>query len=233
MTDNLEQREVAPCDALRNPEQATQADTRSEGFALIDATGIRPVALADRYEDIRGFELNLAVPHSIRVHFETAKNLYLYSWFVYRFFPVAEQQALTSLEFALRERLPPLEDTPEGKPRREGLALRLQRARKLGFIRNEGLQIREHMAMRRARERYHFETHQEMIRTGATEMILDDSNIEPNEQDFNDDWIGTFVESLPRIRNQYAHGSHMLHPTVLGRFEIVCDLINQLYPNER
>lgn len=227
-----EYQEVAPSDALRSPVQATQADIRSEGFVLIDAKGIRPITLADRYEDIQSFELNLAVPHSIRVHFETAKNLYLYSWFVYRFFPVAEQQALASLEFALRERLPPLEGTAKGKPQFEGLALRLRRARELGFITNEGLKVRERLAMRSARARYEFETLEEMIRTGVTEMVLDDSDIEPNEQDFNGDWIGRFVESLPKIRNEYAHGSHMLHPPVLGRFEIVCDLINQLYPHE-
>lgn len=232
MADSAEYQEVAQCDALRTPEQASQADARSEGFALIDATGIRTVTLTDRYEDIRSFELNPAVPHSIRVHFETAKNLYLYSWFVYRFFPVAEQQALTSLEFALRERLPPLEDTAKGKPKIEGLALRLRRARDLGLIRNEGLQIRVRVAMRRARERYEHESLEEMIRTGVTEMVLDDSRIEPGEHDLSGDWIGRFIESLPKIRNEYAHGSHMLHSTVLGRFEIVCDLINQLYPNE-
>ena len=232
MADNPEQQEVAPYDALRSPDDATQADARSEGFAVIDATGIRTVTLADRYEDIRSFELNPAVPHSVRVHFETAKNLYLYSWFVYRFYPVAEQQALTSLEFALRERL--LQDIEAGKGKRKirGLAARLQLARELGLIRNEGLKIRERLAMRSTRARHEFETLEEMIRTGVTEMVLDDSNIQPNEQDFNGDWIGTFVESLPKIRNQYAHGSGMLHPMVLGRFEIVCDLINQLYPNE-
>lgn len=224
--------EVAPSDALRSPEQATQADIRSEGFVLIDAEGIRPVTLADRYEDIQSFELNSVVPHSIRVHFETAKNLYLYSWFVYRFFPVAEQQALTSLEFALRQRLPPLEDTAKGKPQFEGLALRLRRARELGLIRNEGLQIRGRIAVKRARERYHFETHQKMIRTGATEMIFDDSNIQPNEQDLSVDWITAFVESLPKIRNDYAHGSERLHSTMLQTFEIASDLINQLYPKE-
>lgn len=71
-----------------------------------------------------------------------------------------------------------------------------------------------------------------MIRTGATEMILDESNIQPNEQDLSHDWIGAFIKSLPEIRNEYAHGSHVLYSTVLGRFEIVCDLIDQLYPNE-
>lgn len=232
MADKPEPQEVAPCDALRNPEQATQADARSEAFALINATGIRPVTLADRYEDIRSFELNPSVPYSIRVHFETAKNLYLFSWFVYRFFPVAEQQALASLEFALRERLPPLEDTPAGKPRREGLFSRLQRARDLGLIRNEGLQIRERTAMRRARERYKFEALQGMVRTGAPEMVLDDSNVRPSEQDLSHDWIGALIKSLPAIRNDYAHGSERLHSTMLQTFEIASDLINQLYPNE-
>ncbi|WP_198674766.1 hypothetical protein [Rhodoferax ferrireducens] len=36
--------------------------------------------------------------------------------------------------------------------------------------------------------------------------------------------------TLPAIRNTYAHGSSMLHSTVLGTFEIVTDLVNQLYP---
>jgi len=224
--------EVAPGDTLRGWEEALRPDPRNESSVVFDESGIRKSTLADQYECIRGFELNPAVPHSIKVHFETARNLYLYSWFVYRFYPVAEQQALTSLEFALRKRLPPLEDTAKGKPQFEGLALRLRRARELGLITNEGLKIRERLAMRSARARYDLEALEEMIRTGVTEMVLDDSNIEPNEQDFNGDWIGRFVESLPKIRNEYAHGSHMLHPTVLGRFEIVCDLINQLYPNE-
>lgn len=232
MADSAEYQEVAPCDALRTPEQASQADTRSEGFALIDATGIRAVTLADRYEDIRSFELNPTVPHSIRVHFETAKNLYLYSWFVYRFFPVAEQHALTSLEFALRERLPPPKLTRNGKPRIEGLFDRLKRARELGLIRNEGLKIRERAALRRARARYEYETTEEMIRTGATVMVLDDSKIQPNEQDLSHDWIGALIESLPEIRNDYAHGSKRLHSTMLQTFEIVSDLINQLYSNE-
>jgi hypothetical protein len=170
LADKPDYQKVAPCDALRTPEHATQADTRSEGIALVDAKGIRPVTLADRYEDIQSFELNLAVPHSIRVHFETAKNVYLYSWFVYRFFPVAEQQALTSLEFALRERLPPPANTRKGKPKREGLSDRLTRARDLGLIRNESLQIRGRMAMRIARERFKFEALEEMVRTGATEI---------------------------------------------------------------
>lgn len=61
--------------------------------------------LAERHADVSIFELLPTVPADIRIHFETAKNLYLYAWFVYRFYPVAEQQAIASLEFGLRERL--------------------------------------------------------------------------------------------------------------------------------
>jgi len=195
MADNSELQEVAPGDALRGSEEALRPDPRNETSAVFDGEGIRQATLADQHESIRGFELNAVVPHAIRVHFETAKNLYLYSWFVYRFYPIAEQQALTSLEFALRERLLLAGEAGKGKRKIRGLAARLQRARELGLIRNEGLQIRERLAMGRARARYEFETLQEMIRTGATEMVLDDSSIEPNEQDLNGDWIGTFVKA--------------------------------------
>lgn len=158
MADSPELQEVAPGDALRGSEDALRPDPRNESPVVFDESGIRRCTVADQYESIRGSEFNAAVPHSIRVHFETAKNLYLYSWFVYRFYPVAEQQALTSLEFALRERLLQAGESGKGKRRIRGLAAQLQRARALGFIRNEGLKIRERLAMRRARERYDFET---------------------------------------------------------------------------
>jgi hypothetical protein len=49
-------------------------------------------------------------------------------------------------------------------------------------------------------------------------------------QDYSADALSIFIETLPAIRNALAHGSAMLHPTVLGTFEIVADLVNQLYP---
>jgi hypothetical protein len=54
------------------------------------------VTLAERYADVSQFELIQSVPLNVRVHFETAKNLYLYAWFVYRFYPVAEQRTCNS-----------------------------------------------------------------------------------------------------------------------------------------
>lgn len=101
-----------------------------------------------------------------------------------------------------------------------------------GLIRNDVLRDRLARATAIARERYQFELFEEMNRTGATEITFDDSKVQPTSDDLNHDWITCFVESLPLIRNTYAHGSEILHPTVLHTFGIVCELINQLYPED-
>ena len=223
---------IAPCDALRTPELATQPDARCESFAIVDSAGVRKATLADRHAAVACYVLNATAPDAVRIHFETAKNLYLYAWFVYRFHPVAEQQALASLEFALRERLAPRKNPADALPRKPGLTGLLKQASKLGLIRNDALTDRRVRATAIARERYRFELSEEMARKGATEITFDDSTIQPTSDDLNHDWIAGFVEFLPLIRNTYAHGSEMLYPTVLHTFGIVCELINQLYPED-
>lgn len=68
-----------------------------------------------------------------------------------------------------------------------------------------------------------------MSRAGLTEMVVHDSNVAPTEEELAYDWISVLVEYLPKMRNDYAHGSQTLLPTVLRTFDIVCDLINQLF----
>lgn len=41
------------------------------------------------------------------------------------------------------------------------------------------------------------------------------------------------AESFPSLRNDLAHGSDMLYPSVIDTFEISADLINQLFPASR
>ncbi|KVL10867.1 hypothetical protein WL14_29295 [Burkholderia cepacia] len=71
-----------------------------------------------------------------------------------------------------------------------------------------------------------------MQRSGATTCEVDHSNVEPSPEDF-DDWIDLFINTLPNIRNMYAHGSSALHNTVLHTFDIVSELINQLFDSAR
>jgi hypothetical protein len=60
--------------------------------------------LADAHAILTQITLHTGVPVNVRQLFETAKNVSLYSWFVYRFHQVAESVAYSALEMALRER---------------------------------------------------------------------------------------------------------------------------------
>lgn len=225
------------CDSLRLVDSLYEADVRNGFFSRRDAdTGeIRPATVSDHISDVASFTLSVDVPKSIQIHFETAKNLYAYAWFVYRFYPVAEQQALTSLEFALRERLTAEVSqslSAKGKPP-SGLSAWLKQAQKRGVIANDRFSWGEERAMQRARQRAEFQLIQDMQCLGLTTAQLDYSNVKPTAEDFDEDWIGTFIDTLPALRNTYAHGSDLLHNTVLHTFEIVSELINQLFAPAR
>ena len=85
------------------------------------------------------------------------------------------------------------------------------------------------MARKRAEYRAGTERICEMQARGLTEMVYDDLALQPLSEDYAHDSLKIFGDTLPCIRNTYAHGSAMLHSTVLGTFEIVTDLVNQLY----
>ena len=220
-------------DSLRNPRRALEPDPRTGYFSKLDHN-LSPqlIGLADQYDAVASFQLEASVPEDVAIHFETVKNLYLYAWFVFRFYPVAEQQALTSLEFALKKRLVGfIEEYKRKHPKAgpPGLSRLLLHARAEGLIRNEALTGREGWALAAARQRYSLEKIREMEVSGLSEMELDDSHVVPTEADLQHDWLDNFVKAIPRIRNDYAHGSATLRRTVLHTFDVVCQLINQLY----
>jgi hypothetical protein len=222
-------------DSLRTVGRATQPDSRTLAFVRVNIqTGeTRPTSLEDQYNAVADFRLNECVPEDVAIHFETAKNLYFYSWFVYRFYPVAEQQTLATLEFALRMRQPQFVEDYKKKHRfghEPGLGTLLRKAIDDGLIRNEAFPQHEEWALRRARGRFKYEQIEKMHREGLEEMIMDDSGVVATEEDLNYDWLGTFADAIPDIRNIYAHGSSMLVPTVLHSFDVVTAIINQLFP---
>lgn len=228
--------QMSLADQLRDPQTAILPDVRTESTAAMRSEGtFSKITLDDRFESIREFTLHESVPLNIRIHFETAKNLYLYAWFVYRFFPVADTHALATLEFALRERLAlwmPKVHGPKAKvPRSLHGLISLAISEKL--ITNDGLRANERLAQQRARRRVSMEQIREMEERGLTEMAFEVVPIQPLPSDYPDDLLSIFKQSLPSIRNEYAHGSAMLHNMILGTFEIVTDLINQLFPLEK
>jgi hypothetical protein len=147
-------------------------------------------------------------------------------------FILSRSSVLATLEFALRERLALLLPEQFGPQAKRPPALRalIARARKDKLLTNAGLKATERLARQRAEHRISLERIRYMQANGLTELAYDAAPAEPIPADYQRDLLEVFEQSLPFIRNEYAHGSSMLHPTVLGTFEIVTDLINQLFP---
>jgi cytosine/adenosine deaminase-related metal-dependent hydrolase len=65
---------------------------------------------------------------------------------------------------------------------------------------------------------------------GIDECVVDHTHVLPNDEDLSYDWIEHFISTLPGLRNMHAHGSDALYPAIGQTFEIVAELINQLFP---
>jgi hypothetical protein len=106
---------------LKSKASLLSADPRNQGMGIEDLYGM-----------IEGIELNKTVPVAIRDQFDTARNAFAYSWFVYEFTMLAEQQCYFVLEMALRHRL-----NPEAKPNTTkslGLAKLIKAAADRGYL---------------------------------------------------------------------------------------------------
>lgn len=219
-----------PAGALRDPASAMAPDPRTGMFAD-QAT----LSLAAHHADIARVQLSPAVPEAIAIQFETARNLYLYAWHVYRFYMVAATQALTTLEFGLRERLPaqlpkPYQRLGQKQPMLAGM---LRYAIDQGLVRNDGFRRWHLAAEQRARDRRSLDAIQTMIDEGLERIeIDDDSPVEVAPQDQRWDLVAILSDSLPCLRNQLAHGSPMLTRQVLGTLKLVAETLSQLYPDQ-
>ena len=92
---------------------------------------------------------------------------------------------------------------------------------------------RERGAKSLARRRFRAEQMDKAMEANLDEFFVDESNVSPNRQEIEFDWLTHFSEYLPEFRNMHAHGTQVLVPSsVLWTFEIVAELINQLYDSE-
>jgi hypothetical protein len=218
-----------PAEALRTPASVMDPDPRNAYF------GPYPPSLEERHKDIAALVLNFTVPEEVAIQFETARNLYLYAWYVYRFHMVAAKQAYATLELGLRTTLPARLPEPYQRRHAKNPMLRgmLLYAIDQGLLRNEGFRRWHSIAVARAKERTSMEALQTMIDQGLESMEIDSS--EPliiTEEDRNWNLLQTLIETIPSLRNELAHGSSMLTNQVLGSIELVAEILNQLYPDK-
>jgi len=218
---------------LRPAEYVCEPDPRSTGFVRIDLTNgtSRAIELADHHELISGYVLHDGVPGDIVLQFETARNVYLYSWFVYRFYSVSEHQSLACLELALRERLKDEIRTGTIKGKRPTLRPLLKYAIEHGLVKNEGFSTWRNRGEINSRQRLKMEKLREMSEKNLTEITWDESDRKITDEDLDWDYVKMLPDMLPMLRNEYAHGSTELNNWALRSIQIVCEIINQLYGN--
>lgn len=219
---------------LRQPEQVCDPDSRNTAFVKLDReTGhFIPLSIRDQHDAVSECSLHAKVPEDIVMLFEATKNLYLYAWFVYRFYPVCEHQALACLELALLKRYESEAPKKYRNRRDDKLYLRgaLRYAIDCGYVKHEGFRLWHEAAQRRATLRYEMEKSDEMYAKGLKQIDLDYSEVTVIDADRNWEYLDFLAGYLPEIRNHYAHGTSMLHNQVLTTLEVVSEIINQIYP---
>lgn len=212
-------------DTLKPLAEVTEPDERWRHFGSIGrATGeFEPHSLARRHAQLAALNLNAKVPAAIVEHFETAKNLLLYGWFVYRFIPVAELHAYGSVEMALRERA-----------KREGLAIRVDRrgrerplllqelirlAVNSSWLNDTGFRVARVNDEANVRDRGFF-------RTIGAEVAETADSLDSQR------YCKLLVDAMPSLRNTLAHGSTSIHPGGWQTLSVCCDLVDQLFPDQ-
>ncbi len=190
--------------------------------------------LEDLHVGLSSLALHDDVPLDIQQGFETAKNVRLYTYCVYRFHQVAEMVAYQSLERALRHRwnsevsrLASIDDNDYQWP---GLAHLLTHAGSRGWIRNEGFSSRAWRARNSLTGERAVAGIQAMIATGTDERLLQEpTQVEIEELTEQIDVVKLLVEHLPSFRNELGHGSARLSPTSDLVLQDVCDAINMVF----
>ena len=189
-------------DKLKPYDQILEADSIWRGFVLYNhETGTsRDRTLRDHYSGIESITLMQSVPESVREQFDTARNLLLYSWFVYSFNPIAQLHAFSSVEYAIRIK--------SGKPLM--LKAGLELAIKEQWIKDSGFRY------------YDIIVPKDMLGNDTPPASSHDA------KDIQA-CCKILLDSFPYLRNELAHGNPMTYPGGLDLFAICADLINQLF----
>ncbi len=184
-------------------------------------------SLASSHAELLALRLHGGVPINVRQLFETAKNVSLYSWFVYRFHQVAELIGFAALEMALRHRAGYVEFDGD-RPAPPTLSKLLRRAQKENWIENARFPSLSARAFERARENIFFE---EMAVGSPDEQreLRTPTGADVDQALSELDIVRGLVESAPKIRNTLAHGSSVLSPRSIKTLLTISETINQLF----
>jgi hypothetical protein len=200
---------------LKNIAAICDPDPRQSALGCYDRQSgkYRQKTLDDHYAIICEIKLFDSVPQLIRDHFETARNLLLYSWFVYRFVTVAEFHAYACLEFALRTRVGDGLKKRKGEP---GLKQLLKFAIEQRWVKDEGFRIYKQSKLGCI---------DSLESIGESRFLFEQATSTDPQR-----YAKLLAETFPEIRNEFAHGTPRVWPGGYATLQLVADIINQLFP---
>ena len=170
------------------------ADPRSTGFAIRESDEFHDKTIEDHYREVREIRLSDSVPKEIRWEFDTIKNLYLYSWYVFDFTVPVFLYVYALIEKAIKE--------------------------KCG---RSGVTVDDHMGLKKLlkvciNKKWLVDTDFESItRARETRHILDEEQstivpkLLPCNEPNNVEYCNRLLDSLPKLRNMAVHGESGLH----------------------
>lgn len=181
---------------------------------VIDANGaVRPSQLEDWYKSVNSIVLGEAVPEAVSRYFDAAKNVLLYSWFAYEMVPAAELYSYAILEKALKIRL-------KREDNRIGLKKLLKMAVEQRLVNDSGF----HIPRNQVRQNMFFE---------EGELKIEYMQRSEEELKLCTEYAEMLCESVPSLRNYYAHGAAGFGPYGLMTLRINAEIINMLFEGEK
>ena len=158
--------------------------------------------------------LHTSVPESIKSQFEIARNLMLYTYFVFEFQTQAELQAYAALEYALRERL--------GRPTRDGKSGKVAKP----------LMLRALLEKAVAENLIQPETLPSWTWANDRRKWFAENYGHPYVPLTGKDWLEDILKLVTDLRNHIAHGNpHLYLPNSFNQIELCADIINALFSN--
>lgn len=217
---------------FRTPSNVMLPDDRSN---LVGLNSIEQL-----HEAIDEYRLDKSIPENIRIQFATVKNLILYSYYVYRFFPVAKHQLFVVLEHAIKACIGEqvLQDYKKAKNRKQGknshrfsmgLKLSLHYLVEHDLIKNEDFRVWQEGKAREAWARYRIQVSKKMDEENLQCYELDENEVDYDGFNYEHDYVSVLANILPKVRNSLAHGSNYLSASTVHDLEVVTTIINKIF----
>ena len=202
---------------LKKLHEIFEPDSRSEAFSRMDGAGLRHQTIDDHYADITAIELSGGVPEAIRDEFDTIRNLYLYSWYVYDFTVPATLYSYALIEKAIKLKCA---SSSVSAKRHQGFRKLLMLSIREGWLTNVAFQSV-------------LDWEEEEFDPSPDDSFLPTHRSFPRYDPSGTDYCERLAKTLPELRNIQVHGEGGLSipASTLGMIETCACIVNGLFPD--